>query len=111
MFDNDALMTDKQYVSIVLYSTWHECRCFHLDPIEGGHRKINMMQASFCEKYNFERGLITNPTSLEPRHFEDIGLCLKDPEKKRSEIQNWTLHNYFQLVKETENNKGFFCKS
>ena len=95
----------------MLYATWRERRCFHLDPIEGGHRKVGIIQASFCAKYNFERGSITNPTSLEPQHFEDSGLSPKDPEMKPSEIQNWILHDYFQLVKDAENNSGFFCKS
>ena len=45
------------------YATWHERRCFHLDPIEGGHRKVGVIQASLCTKYDFKRGSITDPTS------------------------------------------------
>ena len=36
-FNNDVLIADKQFVNLVLYTTWRERRCFHLDPIEGGH--------------------------------------------------------------------------
>ena len=91
----------------MLYDTWRERRCYHLDPIEGGHRKSGIIQASFCTQYNFERGSITNPTSLEPHHFEDSGLFLKDLEMKQSEIQNTILCDYFQLVEDAENNNGF----
>ena len=95
----------------MLYATWRKRRCYHLDPIEGGHRKVGIIQASFCTQYNFETGSITNPTTLEPQHFEDSGLFPKDPEVKRSDIQHRILHNYFQLVEDAENNNGFFCES
>ena len=72
----------------MLYATWRKRRCYHLDPIEGGHRKVGIIQASFCTQYNFERGSITNPTSLEPKHFEDSGLSPKDPKMKQTECEN-----------------------
>ena len=93
----------------MLYAAWRKRRCYCLDPIEGGHQKVGIIQASFCTQYNFERGSITNPTSLEPQNFEDSGLFPKDPEMKRSEIQNRIPH--FQLVEDSENNSGFFCES
>ena len=107
----DASIADKRFINLVLYATWRERRCFHLDPIEGGHRKVGIIQASFCTQYNFETGLIINPTTLEPQHFEDSGLFPKDPEVKQSDIQHRILRDYFQLVEDAENNNGFFCES
>ena len=48
---------------------------------------------------------------MEPQHFEDSDLFPKDPEMKQSEIQNRILHDCFQLVKDAENNSGFFRES
>ena len=42
-FDNDASIADTRFVNLVLYATWRERRCFHLDPIEGGHRKVGII--------------------------------------------------------------------
>ena len=42
-FNNDALIADKQFVNLVLYATWHERHCFHLDPIEGGYQKVGII--------------------------------------------------------------------
>ena len=36
-FKKDTLIADKQFVNLMLYATWRERRCYHLDPIEGGH--------------------------------------------------------------------------
>ena len=95
----------------MLYATWRERRCYHLDPIEGGRRKVGIIQASFCTQINFETGSITNPTTLELQHFDDSGLFPKDPDMKQSDIQQQILHNLFQLVEDAQNNNGFFCES
>ena len=84
----------------MLYATWRERRYYYPDPIEGGHQKVGIIQTSFYTQYNFETGSITNPTTLEPQHFEDSGLFPKDPEVKGSDIQHRILHDYFQLVED-----------
>ena len=36
-FNDDTSIADKRFVNLMLYATWRKRRCYHLDPIEGGH--------------------------------------------------------------------------
>ena len=47
-FTNDTHMMQKRFVNFKLYAKYSNRRCYHLDPIKGGHRRKGNIQAIFC---------------------------------------------------------------
>ena len=69
LFDKETHILQKRFVNFKLYAKFRDKRCYHIEPIEGGHRRIADVQASFCAKYDFNRGCLKDTTSLTVQHF------------------------------------------
>ena len=106
LLNKNAHIYQKRFINFKLYSQFRERRCYHLDPMEGGHRKVGNIQASFCSEYDFNRGSITNPACLTIDHFTNAGLRLKDTIVKKDQI----LNAYLKMVDKASEN-DFFYKS
>ena len=73
-FNDSTSMASKRFLSIKLYAKYRSKRKYHLDPIEGGHRKAAVFQASFCAQLNPEDGSISNCLTYTPDDFRIANL-------------------------------------
>ena len=48
LFDEDTSLAQKRFISFKLYAKYRKRRVYHLDQMEGGHRKVGNIQANFC---------------------------------------------------------------
>ena len=110
-FKKDAPVADKRWMCFLLYAANRKKRKVHLDPFEGGHRKVGMIQATFCAAYDVERASITEPNSLTVQHFQSSGLQPKNDENESGTTSDHMMRNYYWMAKDAEQDKGFFCRS
>ena len=102
-FDERTSMASKRFQSIKLYAKCRTKREYHLDPIEGGHRKAAVFQASFCAQLNPEDGFISNCLTYTPDNFRianltpDESITVKD-----------IMGSYHSVIKQGSMNNGFF---
>ena len=104
-------MMQKRFVNFKLYAKYRNQRRYHLDPIEGGHRRIRNIQASFCGKFDFNRGSLKDTASLKVHHFTEAGLALKNDGIDPETISDQILAAYLSVVDNAEIGKGFFSKT
>ena len=57
-----------------LYAKHRDKRKYHIDPMEGGHRKAEMFQAIFCAQLGPEDGSISDCLTYTPEQFVIAGL-------------------------------------
>ena len=110
-FTEGIHMMQKRYVNFKLYAKHRDRRCYHLCPIEGGHRRIGNIQASFCGKFDFNRGSLKDTASLKVHHFTDAGLKLKGAPRKAPKVDEQILAAYLREVDSAEQGNGFFSES
>ena len=110
-FTKGTPMYQKRFVNFKLYAKHRDRRCYHLCPIEGGHRRIANIQASFCGKFDFNRGSLKDTASMKVQHFTDAGLGLKDATRKPKTMNEQILAAYMREVESAEQGKGFFAES
>ena len=67
-------MAFKRFVLLQLYAKYRNKRTYHLDPMEGGHRKAGVFQANFCAQLNPEDGSISDCLTYTPEQFLIAGL-------------------------------------
>ena len=65
-FNDETSMTCKRFEMIKLYAKYRNKRKYHLDPMEGGHRKAEMFQAIFCAQLDPEDGSISDCLTSTP---------------------------------------------
>ena len=106
LFTTDTHISQKRFVCFKLYAKFRRNRKYHLEPVEGGHRRIANVQATFCAKFDFNRGCLQDTTSLTVEHFTKSGLVLKDA----SVTTNQILSAYLTMVDEATQNEGFFSE-
>ena len=110
-FTEGIHMMQKRFVNFKLYAKHRDRRCYHLCPIEGGHRRIGNIQASFCGKFDFNRGSLKDTASMKVHHFTDAGLGLKDAARKPQKMNEQILAAYLKEVDSAERGDGFFSES
>ena len=104
LFTRDTHITEKRFINFKLYAKYRDRRCYHICPIEGGHRSLGNIQASFCENYNFNQGSLKDTMSLTVKHFTDASLVLKESPVKRYQVTA----AYLAMVDHAAKGKQFF---
>ena len=103
LFNNETLLAQKRFINFKLYAKHRDRRSYHLDQIEGGHRKVANIQANFCSPLDPERGCFSKPTSYNLAQFNQVGL------KPADDINNSDITGaYNTSLKEGSNLNGFF---
>ena len=110
-FTKETHMMQKRFVNFKLYAKYRNRRRYHLDPIEGGHRRIGNIQASFCGKFDFNRGSLKDTASMSVHHFTEAGLTLKDAGIDPERISDQILAAYLSVVDNAKMGEGFFGKT
>ena len=70
LFTESTSLAQKRFISFKLYAKFRKKRKYHLDQMEGGHRKVGNVQANFCSPLDPERGCFSGPTSYTIQHFK-----------------------------------------
>ena len=104
-------MMQKRFVNFKLYAKYRNRRRYHLDPIEGGHRRIGIILASFCAKFDFNRGSLKDTGSLKVHHFTEAGLTLKDDGIDPKTMSDQILSAYLAVVDDAVIGEGFFSQT
>ena len=102
-FTEETSMAVKRFESIKLYAKHRAKRKYHLDPMEGGHRKAAVFQANFCAQLNPEDGSISNCLTYTPDDFRKANLI---PDKKIT-VEN-IIGKYCSIIEEGTVDNGFF---
>ena len=102
-FTEQTSMAAKRFDSIKLYAQHRTKRKYHLDPIEGGHRKAAVFQANFCAQLNPEDGSMSNFCTYIPDDFKKANLT---PDKSIT-VQS-IMGSYCSIIEEGSVNRGFF---
>ena len=102
-FTEQTSMAAKRFESIKLYAKHRTKRKYHLDPVEGGHRKAAVFQANFCAQLNPEDGSISNFLTYTPDDFRKANLI---PDKNIT--VEGIIGKYCSIIEEGSVNKGFF---
>jgi len=106
LFDENTSLAQKRFISFKLYAKWRKRRVYHLDQMEGGHRKVGNIQANFCLPLDPERGCFSKPTSYTLAQFRQVGL-MPAPDIQSSDITG----AYNIALKDGSNSSGFFYSS
>lgn len=89
----------KRWLLLKLYATYRPRRVLHLDPIEGGHRRLAAIQTFLCAPVAGEDGMITEHAKdpnihnmFRPKDFEDVNIINQDKGRceKNKDIQRMT---------------------
>ena len=104
-FHGDVSMAYKRFVSLKLYADHRNRRTYHLDPMEGGHRRAGIFQANFCAQLNPEDGSISDCLTYTPDQFHIARLI----PKKGITTEHITGAYAAQIEKGT-NKEGFFVE-
>ena len=75
----NASMASKRFELMTLHAKHRTKRKYHLDPMEGGHRRAAIFPANFCAPLNAEDGSISNLLSYNLKDFRMANLI---PNKK-----------------------------
>jgi len=102
-FTEETSMVVKRFESIKVYAQHRTKRKYHLDPMEGGHRKAAVFQANFCAQLNPEDGSIKNCLTYTPADFRKANLI---PDKKIT-VEN-IIGKYCSMIEEGSVDNGFF---
>ena len=100
-----------RFVNFKLYAKYRNRRRYHLDPIEGGHRRIGIILASFCAKFDFNQGSLKDTGSLKVHHFTEAGLALKEGGIDPKTMSDQILAAYLTVVDDAEAGEGFFSQT
>ena len=103
LFEENTSMAQKRFISIKLYAKYRHKRTYHLDQMEGGHRKVGNFQANFCAQLDAERGCISDILTYTPAHFKQAGL-IPAAGIKTSDI----IGSYNTAIKSGSSSEGFF---
>ena len=104
-FDGEVSMACKRFVSLKLYAKHRDRRTYHLDPMEGGHRRAGIFQANFCAQLNPEDGSISDCLTYTPEQFHIAGLS------PREDITAKHITGaYAAQIEEGTKGKGFFVE-
>ena len=74
LFNHDTSLAQKRFISFKLYAKFRKRHLYHLDQMEGGHRKVGNIQANFCSPLDPERRCFSKPTSYTLAQFREVGL-------------------------------------
>ena len=102
-FDERTSMASKRFQSIKLYAKCCTKRKYHLDPVEGGHRKAAVFQANFCAQLDPEDGSILDSLIYTPKHFRMANLTPNESITAKD-----IMGAYHSVIKQGSINKGFF---
>ena len=103
LFDEDTSLAQKRFISFKLYAKYRKRRSYHLDPMEGGHRKVGNIQANFCSPLDPERGCFSKPTSYTLAQFRQVGMI------PAAGIQTSDITGAYNIaLKEGSKSSGFF---
>ena len=103
--DDSTSMAAKRFLSIKLYAKHRNKHKYHLDPIEGGHRRAGIFQANFCAQLNPEDGSISNYLSYTPEYFRTTTLTPNE-----SITAEHIMGAYHSTIEQGSMNKGFFSR-
>jgi hypothetical protein len=106
LFDETTSMAQKRFISIKLYAKHRDRRKYHLDQMEGGHRKVGNFQANFCAQLDAEYGSISKSLTYMPSNFRQVGLT-----PARGVKQSDIIGAYNSAIQDGSNSKGFFSGS
>ena len=73
-FDGKTAHVEKRWQSWKLYASTRARRKYHLEPLEGGHRRAAAIQAVFCAEIDAEDGTISGPNTLRVESFNEVGI-------------------------------------
>ena len=73
-FDENTTNSRKRFINWKLYAKYRPVRCYHIEPIEGGHRRVGAIQASMLSEIDAEEGWIDEPNTLCVESFLNVGL-------------------------------------
>ena len=96
-------MAEKRFTSIMLFAKHHGKRKYHLDPLEGGHRRAGIFQANFCAQLDPEDGSISDLMTYTPEHFRTATIT---PDK--SITAEHIMGAYNSTIRRGSVNQGFF---
>ena len=103
LFDNNTSMEQKRFISFKLYAKFRNKRDHHIDIMEGGHRKVGIIQANFCSPLDPERGCFSKPTSYTVAQFRQGGMMPAE-----GILNSDIIGAYNKVIKEGSNSSGFF---
>ena len=104
-FNDETSMTCKRFEMIKLYAKYRNKRTYHLDPMEGGHRKAGVFQANFCAQLNPEDGSISDCLTYTPDQFLIAGL-----RPGKDITARHITGTYAAEIEEATRGKGFFVE-
>ena len=102
IFNDSTSMASKRFLSIKLYVKYRKKRKYHLEPIEGGHRRAGVFQANFCAQLNPEDGSISDSLTYTPKHFRMANLTPNERITAKD-----IMGTYNSVIKQGSVNKGF----
>ena len=77
-FDENTTNARKRFINWKLYAKFRSYRCYHIEPIEGGHRRVGAIQAAMLSEIDGEEGWIDEPNTLSVNSFVNVGLKPKN---------------------------------
>ena len=103
-FNLDTSTAEKRFLLLKLYAKHRNKRKYHLDPMEGGHRRAGIFQANFCAQLNPEDGSISDFLTYTPEHFRLSGMTPKEGVKAKHIIGA-----YISKIEQGSESEGFFA--
>ena len=103
-FNDNTSMAEKRFVLIKLHAKHRNKRKYHLDPIEGGHRRAGIFQANFCAQLNPEDGSISGCLTYTPGHFRNSRMTPKE-----GITTEHILGAYISKIDQGSKSEGFFA--
>ena len=73
-FNGSTAHVEKRWQCWKLYAEHRAQRKYHLEPLEGGHRRAAAIQAVFCAEIDAEDGTISGPNMLGVESFNQVGI-------------------------------------
>ena len=73
-FNRDTAHVEKRWQCWKLYAEHRAQRKYHLELLEGGHRRAAAIQAVFCAEIDAEDGTISGPNTLGVDSFNKVGI-------------------------------------
>ena len=78
-FTNDTPMVSKIWRAFNLYVDNRDKRLYHLEPKEGGHRRLAIIQAELCSPVHPETASVSKPQLFRKLDFQKAGLEVENP--------------------------------
>ena len=103
LFNANTSLAQQRFIAFKLYAKHRDRRKYHIDQMEGGHRKVANIQANFCSPLDPQRGFLTKPLAYTVNDFKRGGL-IPQVDITRGAI----LGAYNNAINEGQRGEGFF---